>query len=97
MITEFPEGGYLFSGNLKKDINVIDNGWAPEQSLPIMGIVELRNVTNQTYAGSIMAYGDTACIEATAMANCYGMITDFILSQAGHPPFHLFSESHLMR
>ena len=79
-ITKFPQGGYLFSGNLKRDVTVIDNGWATEQSLPLMGIVELRNLTNNSFSGSILAYGDTSCIETSSISKCFSMITDFIRS-----------------
>jgi hypothetical protein len=102
LIQKFPNKGFLFSGNLVEDKLTIekyeDNGDMQNEIYPIVGIYDLSDENNNKESGSILAIGDSYCIESSAPVKCYSLISEFLSSQRQKIKQSLiFSEEHMLQ
>lgn len=99
ILQKFPNKGYLFSGRLVEDILNIEKenefDKIEEQVLPMVGIYDLSDENNSKQSGSILALGDSYCIESASPVKCFELISEFLdsLKQKIKQSL-LFSEEH---
>lgn len=99
VIQKFPNKGFLFSAKLVEDkvtIEKLDNFEDIKEELhPLIGIYDLSDENNNKESGSILAIGDSYCIESAAPVKCFGLISEFLSSQRQKIKQSLiFSEEH---
>lgn len=102
ILQKFPNKGYLFSGKLVEDavaIQKIDEfDEIGDEIHPMVGIYDLSDENNSIKSGSILAIGDSYCIESAAPVNCFNMISEFISSQKQkYKQSLLYSEEHRLK
>lgn len=99
IIQKFPNKGFLFSGKLVDDNVAIDKleeiNKGKEQLHPIVGIYDLSDENNSKQSGSILAIGDSYCIESAAPVKCFNLLAEFLDSiKQKIKQSLLFSEEH---
>jgi len=102
ILQKFPNKGFLFSGKLIEDkitIEKIDEFDMLEPELhPLVGIYDLSDENNSKDSGSILAIGDSYCIESAAPVKCFTLIAEFLDSLNQKIKQNLiFSEEHKLK